>query len=186
MKAFNRLTAGYRKVTDVFGLLGSIGLFLMVAITFIDVFMRYFFKAPIVGSQEMVQFTMVVTMFGGMACAASRGMLISVDAITQKFHPMLRHTLKFIFTILGAACSVIMCIKMIEQAIYYIKNPMQVSPILKWSYVPFYVFAALGLLFLSIEMIIQIVLCIFKYINKEQAITTGRPPEEGKEESINE
>ncbi len=178
MKAFNKFVKGYRKTTDIFGLLGAIGLFIMVAITFIDVFMRYFFKAPIVGSQEMVQFTMIVTMFGGMACAASRGMLISVDAVTQKFHPTVRLVLKTVFDIASGICAVLMCEKMAEQAIYYISNPMQMSSILKWSYAPFYTFAAIGLAFLSIEVIIQIVLCIFKFVDHGQQVTMGRETQE--------
>lgn len=187
MKAFNKFVRGYRKTTDLFGLLGAIGLFIMVGITFIDVFMRYFFKAPIVGSQEMVQFTMIITMFGGMACAASRGMLISVDAVTQKFHPTVRLILKTVFNIASGACTILMCEKMAEQAMYYISNPLQISTILKWSYAPFYTFAAIGLAFLSIEVIIQIILCIFKFINNSQHVTmVGENQKEKEEEVIDE
>ena len=46
MNGFKKVVGGYRKVTGVFGLLGAVGLFIMVLITFADVFLRYFLKHP--------------------------------------------------------------------------------------------------------------------------------------------
>lgn len=158
MEGFQKFVGGYRKVTGAFGLIGAVGLFLMVALTFFDVILRYFFKMPITGSQEMVQFLMIITMYGGMPIAAGKGMLLSVDALVTKFHPTLRKILRLVFTVACAICSCLMCWKMFEQCLYYVHNPMLTSSILKWPFTPFYAFAGLGLLLLSIEMLLEIVL----------------------------
>lgn len=156
LKAYNSVVSAFRKLTGIFGLVGALGLFLMVAITFVDVIMRYFIKHPIVGSQELVEFLMVITMYGGMPYAAAKGMLITVDALAKKFHPIVRRVLRFFFTVLCAACSWLMCAKVFEQFLYHLNNPMLKSSILKFSYAPFYCFAAIGLLLLAIEMTLEI------------------------------
>lgn len=173
MNAYTKAVNSYRKVTGVFGVLGAIGLFLMVLITFFDVVMRYFLKHPIVGSQEMVEFLMVITMYGGMPVAAARGMLISVDAVAKKFSPTVRKILRLFFTILCAISACLMCWKVGQQCLYYANNPMLTSSILKWSYAPFYGFASLGLGLLSIELILEIGLCILAFF-KNPACVNGK------------
>lgn len=163
MNAFNNTLNGYRKVTSAFGLLGAVGLTLMVLITFADVILRYFIHSPIVGSQEMVEFLMIITMYGGMPYAASKGMLLSVDAVTKKFHPVARNILRLVFTIMCAVAACLMCWKVSQHFTYYVGNPMLTSPILKWSYAPFYGYAALGLGLLSIEMILEIGVSILAF-----------------------
>ena len=166
MNGFKKIVGGYRKGTGVFGLLGAIGLFLMVFITFADVIMRYFFKHPIVGSQEMIEFLMVITMYGGMPFAAAKGMLLTVDAVVQKFHPTVRDVLRLIFSIACAFCACIMCYKVFQNFMYYLNNPMLKSSILGWSYAPFYGFTTLSLGLLSIEMILEIVLNVDTLVSR--------------------
>lgn len=173
MNAYTKTVNVYRKGTSVFSVLGGIGLFLMVLITFLDVVMRYFIHHPIVGSQEMVEFLMIVTMYGGMPFAAAKGMLLSVDAVAKKFSPVVRKTLRLVFTILCATCACLMCYKVGQQCLYYINNPMLTSSILKWSYAPFYGYAALGLGLLSIEMILEVGLCIFAFFKKDSVAVEG-------------
>lgn len=158
MKAFQKVVDVFRKITGAFGLIGAVGLFLMVALTFVDVILRYVFGKPITGSQEMVEFLMIITMYGGMPYAAAQGMLLTVDALVKKFHPTVRKALRFFFTILCAFCASVMCQKIFTQFLYYVDNPMLKSSILKWPYTPFYFFAALGLFLLAIELILEIVL----------------------------
>ncbi len=158
LRRFKTLVEGYRKVTGLFGLVGAAGLFLMVALTFCDVILRYIFHAPITGSQEMMQFLMIITMYGGMPIAAAKGLLLSVDALAKKFHPAVRRVMSLVFTLLCTLCAALMCIKMFEQFLYYAHNPMLVSTILKWPFTPFYLFAALGLFFLAVEMLLETVL----------------------------
>lgn len=165
MNAFNKTLNGYRKVTNAFGLLGAVGLTLMVLITFADVILRYFLHSPIVGSQEMVEFLMVITMYGGMPYAASKGLLLSVDAVTKKFHPTIRNILRLVFTILCAIAACLMCWKVSQHFVYYLRNPMLTSSILKWSYAPFYGYAAVGLGLLSIEMVLEIGTSILAFLN---------------------
>lgn len=179
LKAFNKTVELFRKLTGAFGLIGAVGLFLMVALTFVDVILRYFFKSPITGSQEMVQFLMVITMYGGMPYAAAKGMLLTVDALAKKFHPAVRRSLRLFFTVLCAVSSGMMCVKIFQQFQYYLNNPMQKSSILKWPFTPFYFFAALGLFLLSVELILEIVLCAADF-------RRGAGPASEKEEIVNE
>lgn len=65
-------------VVVVLRAIAAIALFLMAALTFVDVVGRYF-NAPIFGAAEMIQYLLALTVFAGMGLACVSGSHIAVD-----------------------------------------------------------------------------------------------------------
>ncbi|MEP4380235.1 MAG: TRAP transporter small permease [Alphaproteobacteria bacterium] len=54
-------------------------LFIMMALTFVDVIGRYVFTAPIFGAAEMIQFLLAMTIFGGLSLINAHDSHITVE-----------------------------------------------------------------------------------------------------------
>lgn len=73
-----------RRVIDLAGLFAAVILAMMMMLTVIDVFLRYFFNSPISGSSEYIEYLMVGTGFLGLAWCALKGAHVKVDLIVGK------------------------------------------------------------------------------------------------------
>ena len=69
------------------GNIGVVFFFLMVVITFTDVFLRYFLGQPIAGSMELTGLGMSVIFFSGLAWAQLNNAHISMDGIVAECCP---------------------------------------------------------------------------------------------------
>lgn len=67
--------------------IGSVVLMLMMLTVFIDVFLRYIFNSPVVGSVEIVEIMMVLVVALGIAHTGINRGHISVDLLVSKFPP---------------------------------------------------------------------------------------------------
>ena len=65
-------------------LLSALSLGILLAVTFASVIMRYFFNAPILGSNEIIQLASVALVMLGMPGAAQKSMHIRVDVFDQR------------------------------------------------------------------------------------------------------
>lgn len=65
--------------------LAAISLFLMMAITFVDVFARYFFNSPIDGSTEMIEVLLAVMVFMAFPLVSWKEENICVDLLDAYF-----------------------------------------------------------------------------------------------------
>jgi TRAP-type transport system small permease protein len=63
----NRLLAGVERVRDFENRIAAIALVVMMLVTVLDVFMRYVFNNPVRGSYDLVESTLVVFVFHGIA-----------------------------------------------------------------------------------------------------------------------
>lgn len=68
-------------VSRAAGILALIFLLAMMVLTVSDVFLRYFFNRPILGSIELVEYFMVVAGFLGIAWCAVKGGHVKVDLL---------------------------------------------------------------------------------------------------------
>ena len=59
----------------------SIALFFMMALTFVDVIMRYLFNSPIIGALELTEFSMAIVIFLGLVLLTSQEGHVTVDLI---------------------------------------------------------------------------------------------------------
>ena len=65
--------------------IGSVVLILMMLLVFIDVFLRYIFNSPVVGSVEIVEVMMVLVVALGIAYTGINKGHISVDLLVSRF-----------------------------------------------------------------------------------------------------
>lgn len=72
------------RVIALSAILGTLGLLTEVAVILADVILRYF-GAPIRGAQDVVQMSMVVLVFGGMALCDRQGGHIAIDLFERHF-----------------------------------------------------------------------------------------------------
>lgn len=72
-----------RAVICALKMIAAFGMFLMMAITFLDALGRYFMM-PIFGAPEMIQFLLALTIFAGMGIAAATQAHITVDIFSAR------------------------------------------------------------------------------------------------------
>ena len=74
-----------RIVNRVLGYVASSFLILLMMITVIDVFLRYFFNSPITGTTEISQLMMIIIVFPALGWAAIDRVHIRVDLLIRLF-----------------------------------------------------------------------------------------------------
>ncbi len=82
----------------------SILLFLMMAITFLDVLGRYLLNAPIFGAAEMIQFLLAGTVFSGLILVSHSNGHIAVELFSPRIHariPRLHDLIVVLFSCAG-------------------------------------------------------------------------------------
>lgn len=105
----------FSRWTNVVGLAA---LFLMVALTFIDVFARYVFNRPIKGASELTEVIMICAIFLAVAYTQNTKSHIAIDIITSRLSPKPRTALEFIATLLATGIFVIISWKTLTYAIF--------------------------------------------------------------------
>ena len=73
-----------RKVNRVLGYVASSFLILLMMITVVDVFMRYFFNSPVTGTTEISQLMMIIIVFPALGWAAIDRAHIRVDLLINQ------------------------------------------------------------------------------------------------------
>lgn len=142
-------------VSTAFAWIGGIALFAMCLLTFVDVFMRYFFKSPITGSQEIVAVLLVLAIYGGLPCGVMQNMLVETDVITRKLPPKLQAVLQCFMSLVCTVLCFIMVWKVLEQMLFYFRNPNLTTQILKIHYGPFYAFTCFGCTMMGLELAVH-------------------------------
>lgn len=83
---FNRLACVLNKsepVTRIANKVGGIILFLMIVVTFVDVFARYVFSAPLPGRTEATEIGMVILVYFAVAYTYLQGGHVSIDMVVN-------------------------------------------------------------------------------------------------------
>jgi len=87
----------------VLGVLASLVLFAMMALTFVDVVGRYFFNTPAPGGFEVTEVMMAVLIFAGLPLVTARGEMVTVDLFDKVIPAAVRHVRDGIVSLLCAA-----------------------------------------------------------------------------------
>lgn len=74
------------RILSVLEIISAVLLFVMMALTFVDVIGRYVFTAPVFGAAEMIQFLLAMTIFGGLSLINAHDSHITVEL----FEPWLK------------------------------------------------------------------------------------------------
>jgi tripartite ATP-independent transporter DctM subunit len=102
--------------------IGVTALFIMVAVTFVDVIMRYVFNAPFKGVTEVTEVIMICAIFLAVAHTQNTKSQISVDLVSSKLAPKPRTVLEFITTLLSTGMFGIISWRTLDQTIYFIQD----------------------------------------------------------------
>jgi TRAP-type transport system small permease protein len=134
---------------------------LMMAVSVVDIFMRFAFRSPILDSSDMVQYLMVVGGFGGLAWCALKDGHVRVDLLTIRLSSR------------GQAFSdsfgYFLCLTVVPlvawqgfQGAIYCLQVNKASQILEIPAFPFYLIMGIGAVMLSLVLLTLLVKSIIK------------------------
>ncbi len=108
--------------TRMLGVVGSVLLFSMMVLTFVDVWGRYIFDSPVPGGFEITELMMATLIFAGLPLVTQHDEHISVDLIDHFFPKVL---LRWRDAVIGILCALMiavlsyrMLLKALEQVDY--------------------------------------------------------------------
>ena len=131
----------FSKWTNV---IGTAVLFLMVALTFVDVILRYIFNSPIKGVLEITEVMMILAIFLAVAHTQNEKAHISIDLITSHLAPKARTIMEFITTLLGIGIFIIAIWRTIVQTMLFVQKNVMHSQYFSLPNAPFSAIVALG------------------------------------------
>ena len=108
MKIIAKLNGIYDKILDLFAFIASILIIFVMVMVSIDVILRYFFNAPIMGVLEISEYMMLyIPMLGAAWLLRSRGH-VNIDIVIGFFDSKNQSILNFItYTICAVTCAFI-------------------------------------------------------------------------------
>lgn len=131
---------------------------LMVVITALDVFLRYFFSKPLSGTVELTEFFMVIVFFTSVAYAQWTGGHIVMDIVTAKISKKSQDLLSVVTTF----WSVVTVGACLWAMISYASTCELYSPVLSLPIAPFVWFASAGCTLLLLTLIHDFLAAIVK------------------------
>lgn len=149
------------KLRPVCAGVSAMGMFfflIMVLVTFIDVFLRYFFNSPISGTIEITEFFMVIVFFTSVSYTQWTGGHIVMDVVTAKLSQPAQDKLMIVTTCWSVA-TVGACL---AAMIGYTRTMDLASPVLTIPIKPFVWFAAAGLTLLLLTLLHDLCAALLK------------------------
>jgi len=171
MKTYEKIANGFHKITNVFAWIGTIALFIMMALTFFDVIGRYVFNSPIIGAQDIIEQLMVILVFGVLGQVTIDRIHIRADVLNPVLSVRNYCIVSATSFTIAAIPAALMAWQTGIQAWTHVLNLNLGTGVILMPLAPFYVFACLGLIVLFIEMVFD----ISRYI--VEARTGTMPPE---------
>lgn len=138
---------------------------LMVMITVSDVFLRYIFNSPILGSYEVTEFMMAVLVFASVGYTMAVKDHVSVDLVTTKLPERVQALLECITCFLAFGLFAVAAWRNVLHAVTTWKRH-DVSFELFIPVSPFVLFVALGLAILSLVLLVQFVKALARVLKK--------------------
>ena len=180
MKFLRTLDKILGKVSNACAWVSGAALFFMAALIFVNVIMRRFFNHAITGADELVQFAMVLVVYFALSYSTRLRAHVRVDFITNMFPLVLRNIVLGIVTLACIFVTVNISIRTFNYAGTVIASNIR-SPMLKWSYAPFYYIISVLNVLLSLEFLAD---CV-KYFGEAVAAAKGKTSDSEKKEEIN-
>jgi len=156
--------------------LAAIALFLMVILTTCDVVGRYVFNFPIKGTQDLIEFGLVLIGFGGLGYLTSERHHMRADMINAKLSEKKNATLGAGCFLLSLPFVIALTWETCAEGIRIIIEGTSVSQTISVPLGPFYLFAGLGLILFCVEIILDAI----RYIDEAR----GQYHTEGDEKGI--
>ena len=145
-------------------MLGMIVLVCMMMLTVADVFLRYFFNSPIMGSTEVTEY-MMIFLFLGVPLCIFNGRAVKMDLIVSKFPKIIQVVLDAVTDTIGLAVMVILTWQLFKEM--QSANEMGIaSNILNISSAPFYGVLAVGVGMLCLALAANIIRNLVKGVKE--------------------
>ncbi len=147
----------YRIIKPVNNIAGSVGMVCLAAMMFLtaaDVFLRYSFNKPIMGSYELIQYMLVITVVVGLAyCELENGHVI-LDVITSHFP---RRTRAIVNSITGLLGLIVVSLITWQTCIYTIilRKSQVASTVLLVPVYAFVAIVAFGVAFFGVVLVLH-------------------------------
>ncbi|MEZ5658443.1 MAG: TRAP transporter small permease [Burkholderiaceae bacterium] len=144
-------------------ILGVCMILAMMALTTVDVSLRYCCSRPITGTVELVEFMLVIAVFFGLAHTQRRGGNIAADIIDT----LLPQRIIRMLDVFTGALALLLCIAMAWSTFGEAMDPnaqWDTTDMLEVPIWPFKLLAAIGLGLLSIEMLVHLMRRVFEVI----------------------
>jgi TRAP-type C4-dicarboxylate transport system permease small subunit len=159
-------------VTRVFGFLGAVTMIGLVVMTVVDVFLRYFFRAPILGSFELTELFLVVMVFFGIPWAAIRKANVRVDLFVGRLPPRTLATFDSVTCFLSLVI-IAFCAWYTVPQIIYIWRLHSVTDMLEVPIYPFYIAVAVGFFLLFFILVANFIEFVKKAVNPVRKSSTS-------------
>ena len=162
MNHFQRIVT---RLTTALHHIGSSFLALMMFLTAIDVFMRYFLNRPIIGSVEITEFTMIIVVFLGVAYVGLEQGHTSIDILVSRASPKSQAFINCIVHFLCFAFLLIMLWGALTEAIIVLNDNIE-SMLLHIPVFPFVILMAVGIALFALVNLLDFINNFFKILRK--------------------
>jgi TRAP-type transport system small permease protein len=162
LKPSNAYEKAIYQISRVLSVAGMVVLIGMMLLTVSDVFLRYAFRHPILGSTEITEYMMVFLALG-MGWCLLQGRSIRMDMIVERFSPRSQAVVDTVTYIISLGILGFMGWRTLSESIA-VHKIMLVSSTLRIPAYPFYGILALGLIIFGLAILVNLINSIVKVI----------------------
>jgi TRAP-type C4-dicarboxylate transport system permease small subunit len=153
-------------VSRWFNYMGVGVLTIMMLLTVSDVFMRFLFNSPILGTLELTEYLMIPVVYFGLAWCAVRRKNVKVDILVTRLSTKPRVILDSITCFLSLVVMVLITWQNFKETIYVFELS-RVSDILHIHAYPFYIVLTLGCFLLCIVLLTNLIENVVQGVSKK-------------------
>lgn len=155
-----------QKISNILGKISALVIFLMMLFMVADIVLRFTINRPIIGSYEIVEQMMVILVFFAFAHTQIKKGHIAVDIVTSAVPRKVRDIMNVITACLSTIIIGIVSYATFQQILTEIAKKSTTSTLL----IPIYPFSAvvfIGVLFLGLCMLLDMITAIADLLGKE-------------------
>lgn len=153
------------QISRIAGIISIVFLIAMMLLTVTDVFLRYFFNKPVLGSMEMTEYLMVGAGFLGISWCAVKRAHVKVDLVVEHFPPRVQAIVDGISYLLALTVVPLVAWQNFAQA-EYAKAEHVSSDLLGIPAYPFYDIVGFTFTLLSLVLLVLLVETVVKGVKR--------------------
>lgn len=154
-KAYDTINGIFDKVSKVCLIISATVLFLVVALIFVDVAMRYILNHPVKGQQELAEMGTVLVVYFGLPFATRIRSHVRVEPITGMFSASARNILYGILDFVIVVFMVMLSVKVFQQGVNLTATPNNATLILRIPNFYIYFATSVGAILSAIEFLLD-------------------------------
>jgi len=163
----NKAISTYAKtvewISQKFSVIGVIMLAGLMLLTVSDVALRFFFKAPIIGSLEVTELLMIVIVYPGVAWVAVKGVNVKVDLVVDRFPTRTQGIFDSVTCFLSLIVAALIGGYNIYEA-FYMWDRLIATDILEIIHFPFFFLIAFAFFLLCLVLISKLIESVKKAV----------------------